>query len=94
MSGKQGHGRFSWHTCDVNSAMPHGWQQSILDLVADEAKTALITASSVTSREVSAGIELPTHIVGSVTVTQRLPWLDELYRGLFRGLVRQPQFVI
>jgi hypothetical protein len=81
--------RFLWHSYDLGSILPAGWQQSILDLVDQELKTKVIRPCSITSRETSSDIEIPTHIVDSVTVAQSLPWIGELYAGLFRDLAQR-----
>jgi hypothetical protein len=81
--------RFSWRSYDLASALPAHWQRSILDLVGRELKTKMISPGSITSRERSQEIELPTHIVESVKVARDLPWLQNLYNGLFRDLAQR-----
>jgi hypothetical protein len=80
--------RFTWHSYDLRSALPDGWQLSVLDLVDRELATHVITPGSGTSREDAEAFELPTHIVDSAAVARELPWIPELYTGLLRDLAQ------
>ena len=73
--------RFTWHSYDLRSMLPEGWQQSILDVAEKFGRVILIHPTSITSREASRDTEIPTYIVGNTAATQNLPWLYELYTG-------------
>lgn len=78
--------RFVWHTYDVASVLPAGWRADILSLVDQRLKTTVIRAVSSTSRESETDVDIPIHTVDAEVVARCLPWLTDLYAGLFRDL--------
>jgi hypothetical protein len=79
---------FVWHGFDVRSQLPEDWRDEIGTVARSSAEPRELVATSVTSREASRDIRLTVHTVDGITVMQKLPWLDKLYRGLFRDLAQ------
>jgi hypothetical protein len=75
---------FVWHTVDLRSMLPPGWQQQALDVVRRCAKRNLITPTSVTSRERYRSSSIPTSIVDGTVVHRELPWLAKIYLDVAR----------
>jgi hypothetical protein len=71
---------FPWHSFDLSSELPQSWASDILSIARSHAKARELQPTSVTSREHTTGLRLPVLTVGGVTVKERLPWLDQLYR--------------
>lgn len=78
--------RFSWGCFNVEKDLPDNWRSLVLDCALSQFKDKMIIATSVTSREASPSIRIRTQIVGGVSVREHLPWLFDLYQGLFRKL--------
>lgn len=78
--------RFRWREFHVENLLPTGWQESILQVARAQSKAKVIVPTSVTSREASRSLQIPVLTVGGVQTRQQLPWLFDLYRGLFRTL--------
>lgn len=87
--------RFSWRSYDLRSVLPTDWQDQILATAANAAPKTL-RPRSVTSREGDPHLKIATLTVNGHIVRQRLPWLYDLYKGLFRDLgqfsVSEPLF--
>jgi 2OG-Fe(II) oxygenase superfamily len=79
--------RFRWTTFDVNDLLPQGWQQEVDSLAAD-ADFRLFPRTPVVSREAADVSQIRRGRVNADQVRQRLPWLDNLYRGAFLDLAR------
>jgi hypothetical protein len=79
--------RFSWRSYDLRTAMPANWQSEILRVSQDAIATTLIPRHS-TSREGDPDLRIRVLTVGGVHVRHQLPWLYELYHGLFRDLAQ------
>jgi hypothetical protein len=73
---------------DVRGILPTNWQADILRIAETAAVAKTIVPTSVTSRESSTDLKLPVLTVGGRILRERLPWLDELYRGHFRDLAQ------
>lgn len=82
-------GRFRWFTFDVNSLLHEGWQDEILKVAEEHVKPRVLHPPHLTSREDESVLDLLVGGVGGEVVSAQLPWLLELYRGLFRELGAQ-----
>jgi 2OG-Fe(II) oxygenase superfamily len=80
--------RFHWHTFDVNSLLPAGWQDEVLTIARHRAIRHLLVPRSVTSRESDRDTAIPSAMVCGETVKAELPWLYSLYKGLFLDLAQ------
>lgn len=80
---------FLWHGYDVRSILPGGWQDDILAVARAEAQLHVLVPTSVTSREASSDLRIPTWTVGGLAVAEHLPWLWEFYRGPVRELAQR-----
>lgn len=78
--------RFAWREFHVQHLLPEGWQETLLEVARKEAKAKMIVPTSVTSREASSSQHIPVLTVGGATIRQQLPWLYDLYAGIFRTL--------
>ncbi len=75
--------RFRWTCIDMNGLLPTDWQSDIACAAAHLRKSRDLVPTSVTSREGSGVATIPVMTVGGVTVKENLPWLYDLYHGLF-----------
>jgi hypothetical protein len=80
---------FQWVTFDVNSLLPAGWQKEIIEVAAARSRTHVLVPTSITSREASTDLRIPVMTVGGRDLRVELPWLAELYEGLFLELGQQ-----
>lgn len=80
--------RFSWHSYDLNSVLPKSWQEDILVVARTKATRKVLLPRSVTSREGDPNLQIPVATVGGSTLRSALPWLFDLYLGLFRDLAQ------
>jgi 2OG-Fe(II) oxygenase superfamily len=79
---------FRWTTFDLNGSLPADWQ-SDLRAVAAEADFREFPRTPVLSREAANVSHIPRGRVHAHQVRERLPWLYQLYRGLFVELARE-----
>ena len=79
---------FVWHTFDVRARLPNEWQAMIIDVARSSAGYRELIPHSVTSREALGDIQIPIHTVDGAVVAERLPWLYDMYHGLFRDLAQ------
>ena len=84
-----GSGLFAWHGFDVRSVLPADWQAEIERVARTHAKEKVLVPKSVTSREAGNVREVPVETVGGTTLIAELPWLYDLYQGLFRELAEK-----
>ena len=80
--------RFTWHSFDVRTLLPQLWRSQILDL-ASTVEIRTIFPQSVTSREGDPNRSISIATADGLTIRQRLPWLYDLYRGLFLDLAQK-----
>jgi hypothetical protein len=78
--------QFTWHEIDIRKSLPNSWKRDIIRLADNFAVARTIIPTSVTSRESSKKIKIPVMTVGGGRIRSILPWLYDLYRGLFRDL--------
>ena len=83
---KSGRKQFSWNEIDITSSLPTSWKKDILSIAKKKVVSRIIVPTSVTSRESSQSLKIPVMTVGGVTIRSQLPWLYDLYRGLFRDI--------
>ncbi|MCX4093380.1 2OG-Fe(II) oxygenase [Nocardia sp. alder85J] len=74
---------FRWTTFDVTRLLPPDWQAQIMQVVEEEVVELTLVSSHSTSREATTSEQIPCGIVEGVTLRNRLPWLADLYDGLF-----------
>ena len=79
---------FWYREFNIESQLPEGWQKAIIDLAMHDAKQKTLIASSVTSRELKSDVRIEVLTVGGGTIRRRLPWLFDLYRGLFKDIAQ------
>ena len=79
--------RFCWRSFDMRGVLPETWQADAL-AVAAEAVPKTLKPRSVTSREADVDVSIPVLTVSGTTVRARLPWMYELYTGMFRDLAQ------
>lgn len=79
---------FLWHCYDLRSELPSGWQEEVAQVVERSAAARTLVPTSVTSREQSAGIDIPVLTVPGSKVRDELPWLFELYHSRLRDLAQ------
>jgi len=77
---------FLWHAFDVRTVLPSGWAAQLVEFASANATPKVLTPTSVTSRESPGVASLAALTVGGRRVSEDLPWLFELYSGLFRDL--------
>jgi len=77
--------RFSWRSYDLRTFLPQGWQEQILSL-ADTAVQKTLRPLSVTSREGDQDARIQVMTVNGQAIRQEIPWLYDLYHGLFKDL--------
>jgi hypothetical protein len=78
--------RFHWTTFDVTSLLAPDWRQEVM-VVVDEADVREFPRTPVLTRE---GADVESILRGRVHADQvrdRLPWLYQLYHGVFRDLL-------
>lgn len=80
--------RFSWRSYDLTSILPKFWQDDVLAVARKKAKHKILLPRSVTSREGDPNLQIPVATVGGGTLRADLPWLFDLYKGLFRDLAQ------
>lgn len=83
---KQAQDRFYWITFDVTSFLPSGWVDDIKQVAEQNVSRRLLTPPHSTSRESADVVDLPVLGVRGPAVWQELPWVIDLYKGLFRDL--------
>jgi hypothetical protein len=76
-------------TFDVNSLLPVNWRTDIQRVAINRSQQRRLVPPHSTSREDSSVTSLPIHGVRGEIVWRELPWLIDLYRGLFRDLAQQ-----
>jgi hypothetical protein len=82
--------QFGWHTFDVGTQLPRGWDQEIAAIARScKVYKELVSGHSVTSREASPDVVVPVFTVDGTVIARRLPWLAQLYHGLFRELAQR-----
>lgn len=78
--------QFKYHSFNVHDQMPRGWEDVITEFALTHYKRKTLVPTSTTSREASSDLELPIQIVGGGAIRRAIPWLYDLYRGLFRDM--------
>ncbi|MEU7138133.1 2OG-Fe(II) oxygenase [Nocardia sp. NPDC046473] len=78
---------FRWTTYNVNSLLPRGWQEQVMQVAQEEYVGRTLVSSHSTSRE-AAAYELRCGGVGGNALRTRLPWLNKLYEGRFLELAQ------
>jgi hypothetical protein len=81
--------RFHWTSFDVRGLLPADWEHEVREFAAGHRTAKELVPTSVTSRESTTVEKIPVMTVGGLTVKERLPWLYDLYHGLFRTLAQQ-----
>lgn len=79
-------GLFTYFELDVGARLPTSWKRDIISVARAHANYRTIVPTSVTSRESRTDIEIPVATVGGRKVKAELPWLYDLYRGIFREI--------
>jgi len=77
---------FKYQEFNVNEFLPSSWREDISHLVEKFSVSQVLSAKSVTSRETSRDVTVPTFIVDGNCIKARMPWLYDLYRGFFRDM--------
>jgi hypothetical protein len=80
--------RFRWTTFDVNDLLPPGWQREVGSLAAN-ADFRMFPRTPILSREATNVSRISRGRVHAEQIRQRLPWLQDLYRGAFLELARE-----
>lgn len=80
---------FLCHGYDARSILPAGWQDGILRVARERAQLHVLVPTSVTSREASTDLRIPTWTVGGLAIAEHLPWVWEFYRGPVRELAQR-----
>jgi len=80
--------RFHWTTFDVGGILPFGWQTQVM-AVAEDAEFREFPRTPILSREATGVLRISRGRVHANQVRDRLPWLYEDYRGIFRKLASQ-----
>ncbi len=80
--------RFRWTTFDLNGTLPNGWQQQICH-AASNADFHDFPRTPVISREAPDVDHILRGRLHAGDVQDHLPWLHELYRGLFLELAAE-----
>lgn len=77
---------FRWDTEKVSSLLRPGWREAMIDVAKNFAEERVLRPPHATSREDSTVSELPIHGVSGHVVQRELPWLIDLYEGLFKEI--------
>lgn len=80
--------RFSWHSFDLRTFLPSGWQDRVLNIARSSAVAKTLLPRSVTSREDDPNLRIPVLTVNGTVVRETLAWLYELYHGTFCDLAQ------
>ena len=80
--------RFSWRSYDLNTLLPAGWAEQIINLASTQSSDRVLVPTHSTSREGSDVEAVPVSNVAGQVLRERLPWLYQLYKGLFRDLAQ------
>jgi hypothetical protein len=78
--------RFHWGTEMISSLLPPGWQEALVDVAKNFATARVLRPPHRTSREDSTVSALPVHGVSGHVVQRELPWLIDLYVGMFKEI--------
>lgn len=78
---------FSWRSYDLNHLLPPGWQTQILRLAA-KARPKWITTNAASLREGNPNLQIEVRITDGNVVKKHLPWLYDLYKGVFHQLAQ------
>lgn len=78
---------FSWHTFDVASRLPAGWQHDLAD-AADAADFREYPLMPILAREAAGVHSISRGRLNAAALRRRLPWLYGSYRGSFLELAR------
>jgi hypothetical protein len=79
--------RFSWRSYDLQTILPRGWQEQFL-ATSERAVEKVLKGRSVTSREDDPDHSIKVRTVSGTVLKGALPWLEVLYRSLFRDLAQ------
>lgn len=74
---------FKYSRFDIQELLPSSWQSDILKFAEKYEKKVVITADSITSREATKSDQIETLVVDGQQIKDKLPWLYNLYQGLF-----------
>jgi hypothetical protein len=80
---------FRWTTFDVTSRLPANWQQDVEAVAAAEAEFREFPRTPTLSREAADVKGISRGRLHAGDLRHNLPWLYELYRGLFLDLARE-----
>lgn len=80
---------FSWRTFDVTRFLPPGWDEQVIAVARRAATLRDLQPPHVTSREAPDTKPLTIRGVNANAVRDELPWLTDLYEGIFRDLAQQ-----
>ncbi|MEU6188053.1 2OG-Fe(II) oxygenase [Nocardia sp. NPDC047038] len=81
-------GPFHWHTYDVESNLPGGWNTELLALAARQGVEHTFRPSVSTARE-AAEVEIPLESVSGETLFRQANWVYQLYGSWFRMLAER-----
>lgn len=80
---------FEYFEFDMNSILPIGWNNDILNVANNYAKYKMLVSNSITSREKYRTIQIEALTVDGVVIKKHLPWLYDLYKSDFYELGKQ-----
>jgi len=79
---------FHWRAFDVSRLLHDGWADELVEVASKHARRRELRPPHVTSREDSSTKRLTIRGVSATIVRTELPWLEGLYRGLFRDMAQ------
>lgn len=80
--------RFHWSTFDLNAYLPADWQAEVRTVAQTRADIRDFPRTPVLSREAEEVQYIPRGRVHADQVRSQLPWLYQLYRGVFLDLAQ------
>ena len=81
--------KFNYQRFDVIHQLPSSWKTDIIKHATSLEKKVLVKPKSVTSRELDTDLEIDTLVVDGGMILSKIPWLYDLYRGLFFEYAKQ-----
>lgn len=81
---------FQYYEYDAETLLPPAWHEQIKTIIQEYARKTALDANSSIAREGTGNTpELTVFVIDGKTVMEKLPWLYDLYRDVFRGLAEK-----
>ena len=85
--------KFQYFEVDVSQFLPPQWDLMVDEVLKKHRKLRINSDSAVAdssiSREIKESADLNLYVVDGATITRELPWLYDLYSGVFRDMAQK-----